>query len=140
MHKFRGSNSLHIKSLRLTILPVYVVLSLKLKGKWSFEQRERFYFIFVRYQTPLLKLIHFNSKSIKKASNFSSFLVLNAKGGESIRPKQKDHTTMLKFKNFNWYFNWYNFIWYLFSKMEIISITKTLLTAKGRTFSGGAFV
>jgi hypothetical protein len=25
------------------------------------------------------------------------------------------------------------------SKMEIISITKILLTAKGRTFSGGAF-
>jgi hypothetical protein len=36
MHKFMGSNSLHIKSLRLTILQVYVVLSLKLKGKMEF--------------------------------------------------------------------------------------------------------
>jgi hypothetical protein len=34
-------------SLRLTVLQVYVVLSLKLNGKWSFEQRERFHFIFV---------------------------------------------------------------------------------------------
>jgi hypothetical protein len=70
-HIFRGSNSLHIKSLRLTILQVYVVLSLKLKGKWSFEQRERFHFIFVRYQSPLLKLMYFNYISIlKKAHNF----------------------------------------------------------------------
>jgi hypothetical protein len=74
MHKFRGSNSLHVKSLRLTILQVYVVLSLKLKGKWSFEQRERLHFIFVRYQTPLLKLMYFNSISIlKRPQNFFIF-------------------------------------------------------------------
>jgi hypothetical protein len=36
MHEFRGSNSLHFKSLRLTVLQVYVVLSLKLRGKWCF--------------------------------------------------------------------------------------------------------
>jgi hypothetical protein len=34
-------------------------------------------------------------------------------------------------------FNWYNFIWYLFQKREIIS--KTLLKAKGRISSGGSF-
>jgi hypothetical protein len=34
-------------------------------------------------------------------------------------------------------FNWYNFIWYLFQKSEIIS--KTLLKAKGRISSGGSF-
>jgi hypothetical protein len=80
MHKFRGCNSLHIKSLRLTFLQVYVVLSLKLKGKWSFELRERFHFIFVRYQPPLLKLMYFNSRFIKKASKFLHFWCLMPKG------------------------------------------------------------
>jgi hypothetical protein len=47
--------------------------------------------------------------------------VLNAKGGESIRPKQKDRTTTL------------------FSKKYFICKKKPL-TAKGRTFSGGAFI
>jgi hypothetical protein len=32
---------------------------------------------------------------IEKASIFFSILLLNAKGGESIRPKQKDSTTTL---------------------------------------------
>jgi hypothetical protein len=74
MHKFRGTNSLHIKSLRLTIRQVHVVLSLKLKGKWSFEQTEYFHFTFVWYQTPLLKLMYFNSISIlKRPQNFFIF-------------------------------------------------------------------
>jgi hypothetical protein len=34
----------------------------------------------------------------------SSFLVLNAKGGESIRPKQKDRTTTLFSENVLNYF------------------------------------
>jgi hypothetical protein len=58
----------------------------------------------------------------------SSFLALNAKGGELIRPKQKDRTTTLSSKK-------------MFHKGgEIIQITKPLLTAKRRTSSGGAFI
>jgi hypothetical protein len=74
MHKFSGANSLHIEYMRLTILQVYVVLSLELKGKWSFKQTEYFHFTFVRYQTPLLKLMYFNSISIlKRPQNFFIF-------------------------------------------------------------------
>jgi hypothetical protein len=35
----------------------------------------------------------------------SPFLAINAKGGESISPKQKDHTTT-NFKDFKEVFNW----------------------------------
>jgi hypothetical protein len=62
------------------------------------------------------------------------FLALNAKGGEINRPKEKGphhhprphhHPVFLK----------------TYSKWgEIIQITKTLLIAKGRTSSGGAFI
>jgi hypothetical protein len=52
------------------------------------------------------------------------FLALNAKGGEINRPKQKDRTTTLFSENF-------------FTKN---AFAKTLLTAKGRTFSGEAFI
>jgi hypothetical protein len=50
-----------------------------------------------------------------KASQVSSFLAINAKGGELIGPKQKDRTTTLFFKNY-------------FTK------------AKGRTSLGGVFI
>jgi hypothetical protein len=81
MHKFRGSKSLHFKSLILTILHVYVMLSLKLKEKWSFEQRECFHCIFVRYQTPLLKLKCLNSISLCKGhTDLLHFLCLMPKG------------------------------------------------------------
>jgi hypothetical protein len=50
-------------------------------------------------------------------------LALNAKGGGINMPKQKDRTTNLFSKNF-----------------LKIAFAKTLLTAKGRTFSGGAFI
>jgi hypothetical protein len=59
---------------------------------------------------------------IEKGSQFPH-LVLNAKGGESIRPKKKDRTTTPFSKTV--------------SQRGIIQITQTLLTAKGRTFSGG---
>jgi hypothetical protein len=92
-------------------------------------------------------------------------LAINAKGGESIKPKAKGpHHHFKIFKNyftnvyFNWYlsqfsigilfsfryqvrmknFNLYNIIWYPFQKGKIIS--KTLLKAKGRIISGGAFI
>jgi hypothetical protein len=62
-----------------------------------------------------------------------SFLEINAKGGESIKPKAKGphhQFKIIKKRNvyFNWYliwlqnfnkyrdFNWYNFIWHLFQK------------------------
>jgi hypothetical protein len=41
MHKFRGSNSLHFKSLRLTVLQVYVVLSLKSQIEREMEFRAK---------------------------------------------------------------------------------------------------
>jgi hypothetical protein len=53
-------------------------------------------------------------------------LALNAKGGKINRPKQKDHTTTLFYENF--------------FQIETIAFAKTLLTTKGRTFSGGAFI
>jgi hypothetical protein len=45
-----------------------------------------------------------------KGSKDSSFLAINAKGGEFIGPKQKDRTTIFKFKTISQkgrnYFNW----------------------------------
>jgi hypothetical protein len=39
-----------------------------------------------------------------KVAQVSLFLVLNAKGGESIRPKAKGpHRHIFKIQNFNWY-------------------------------------
>jgi hypothetical protein len=54
-------------------------------------------------------------------------LALNTKGGEINRPKQKDRTTTQFSEN-------------LFFQNGTIAFAKTLLTAKGRTFSGGAFI
>jgi hypothetical protein len=54
-------------------------------------------------------------------------LALNTKGGEINRPKQTDHTTTLFSENF------------LSSQIGTIAFVKTLLTTKGRTFSGGGF-
>jgi hypothetical protein len=54
-------------------------------------------------------------------------LALNAKGGEINRPKQKDRTTTLFSENF-------------FFQIGTIAFVKTLLTVKGRTFLGGAFI
>jgi hypothetical protein len=51
-------------------------------------------------------------------------LALNAKGGEINRPKQKYRTTTLFSENF----------------LQKLAFAKTLLTAKRRTFSGGAFI
>jgi hypothetical protein len=43
-----------------------------------------------------------------KGSQKSPFLAINAKGGESISPKQKDNTTTFQ-KKFSWYIsNWYD--------------------------------
>jgi hypothetical protein len=86
-----------------------------------------------------------------KGENFqsfqdSSFLALNAKGGEIIRPKAKGlyHHTIFKFKKFQLVFDLVSKIsidiisFCICLKREIIS--KTLLTVKGRISSGGAFI
>jgi hypothetical protein len=75
------------------------------------------------------------------ASN-SSFLAITAKGGEiHIGPKQKDHTTTIfKIFKIGMFSNWYYFLKLLHKGEEIISIAKTLLTAKERTSSRGAFI
>jgi hypothetical protein len=57
----------------------------------------------------------------KKGSQNTLFLVINAKGGEILSPKQKDRTTKLQ-KNFEimfcvCLFNWYVFNWLVFSKL-----------------------
>jgi hypothetical protein len=45
-----------------------------------------------------------------KGHQDSSFLVLDAKGRESIRPKAKGpHHHIFKIQNFNWYFIWFGF-------------------------------
>jgi hypothetical protein len=54
------------------------------------------------------------------------------KGEKVIGPKQKDRTTTHPFSNFQKKT--------ISQREEIISITKTLLTAKGRTSLGGAFI
>jgi hypothetical protein len=56
------------------------------------------------------------------------FLALNAKGEEINRPKQKDRTTTSFSKNF------------LSSKLIVLYLQKILLTAKGITSLGGAFI
>jgi hypothetical protein len=62
----------------------------------------------------------------------SLFLAINAKGGESISPKQKDHTTT-NFKFFEIKFSiGYEFSnWYL-KIFDLLSIGKTLLNTKRR--------
>ena len=52
-------------------------------------------------------------------------MALNAKGGEINKPKQKDCTTTLFSENFCF--------------LQKFAFAKTLLPAKGRTFSGGSF-
>ncbi len=68
----------------------------------------------------------------------SSFLAINAKGGESISAKQKDRTTtnFKIFKNFlNWYLNVFDLVQLIF-----IKIGKTLLNTKRRILFRGSFV
>jgi hypothetical protein len=77
------------------------MISLRLKGKWSIWQRQGFYSNSdgITYPLPLLVYLSFGitfhsyfftngGESIKGLSR-SPFLVLNAKGGENIKPKSK---------------------------------------------------
>jgi hypothetical protein len=94
---------------------VNIMLSHRLKGKWSPRRRQK-------ASTPLHRIIHPSSplhnalqfgiiftpilftkggESLKKGLYFTHknlFLAIHAKGGESISPKQKDRTTT-DFKN-----------------------------------------
>jgi hypothetical protein len=117
---------------------VYFMLSHRLKGKWSLRRRQGFHstpscylpFVVTSHRSspwynPSL-LFAKGGRELKKGSYFTHkylFLAIHAKGGESISPKQKDHT-ITNFKNvvfqlvlknfFNWYLifdtiaNWYN--------------------------------
>jgi hypothetical protein len=86
-------------------------ISLRLKGKWSIRQRQNFHstpsvlFTLCRYSTisPIGIIFHLFlfyqwGRKDKKGSQTSLFFAINAKGGEILSPKQKDHTT--NFKNF----------------------------------------
>jgi hypothetical protein len=91
------------------------MLSHRLKGKWSSSVKTRLplhsikLFILRRRSTPLPQfgiiftpiLFTKGGESLKKGLYFTHkylFLVIHAKGGESISPKQKDRTTT-NFKN-----------------------------------------
>jgi hypothetical protein len=83
-----------------------------------------------------LSLIYWLPKGEKvyKGSQMSLFLAINAKGGESISPKQKDRTTtnFKIFKNFSiWCLNVFDLVQLVFTK-----IGKTLLNTKRRIFKG----
>jgi hypothetical protein len=84
---------------------VISMLSRRLKEKWSLRRRQGFHSTLSvlstlrRHSTPLSTfgiiftlITHTNREKIKGLTK-SSFLVINAKGGESISPKQKDRTT-----------------------------------------------
>jgi hypothetical protein len=64
-------------------------------------------------------------EKVKKISQKTPFLAINAKGGQILSPKQKDRTTTFRNKAFNWYlvidiFQFCLFNWYLM--VEISSI------------------
>jgi hypothetical protein len=121
---------------------VYFMLSHRLKGKWSLRRRQGFHstpsyylsFVVTPHHSPLwynpsLTYCLPKGREFMKGSYFThkvSVLAIHAKGGESISPKQKDHTTtnfkkclnvvfqfVLK-KFLNWYLifdiisNWYD--------------------------------
>jgi hypothetical protein len=83
---------------------------------------------FILCPPHILSFIFNGGKLIGLSS--SLFLAINAKGGE-LKPKAKGphHYSIFKiFKN------------YFLKREQTISITKTPLTGKGRTSSGGAFI
>jgi hypothetical protein len=112
------------------------MLSRRLKGKWSLRRRQGFYstlsvsFTLRRHSTPLFDWYNLHSYFIyqrrrkQKGLAKSRFLAINAKGGESISPKQKDQrTTTKKFQNFLIkVFNWYLFKLIYFKLVCLLSI------------------
>jgi hypothetical protein len=102
---------------------VFLCLVIELKEKWSIRQRRRFhstpsvliplcrYFAISPYWYNLHSYIVCHWGECLRAHISLTkypFLAIHAKGGESISPKQKDHTTT-NFKSFlkevlNWYY------------------------------------
>jgi hypothetical protein len=151
---------------------VYFMLSHRLKGKWSPRRRQGFHSTPSNiYPSPTLRLaLHFGiilhshivcqrGRESKRALK-TPFLAINAKGGESISPKQKDRTTTPISKFFGklfsigifqisipqkkLYLNWY-ILKRRFSKLvsiifDLLSICKTLLNTKRRISLRGGFV
>jgi hypothetical protein len=83
------------------------MLSHRLKGKWSSRRRQGFHstpsyylpFAVTPHHSPLWynpSLIYFFARGEENLIRAlkTPFLAINAKGGESIIPKQKDRTTM----------------------------------------------
>jgi hypothetical protein len=139
------------------------MISRRLKWKWSLRRRQGFHstlslsFTLRHHSTSLSKfgiifthISFINGGESNKGSQKSLFLAINAKGGESISPKQKDRTTtnFKIFKNFqNKVFNWY--LSNRYSSRNYISIgiyisnwyiSQTLLKAKRRISFKGSFV
>jgi hypothetical protein len=93
------------------------MISLRLKGKWSIRQRQGFRSNSegIIYHLPLLRKISigmtFHSYSLitkgeVKGPQDSSFLAINAKGGENIRPKAKgQHHHIFQIQNFELVFH-----------------------------------
>jgi hypothetical protein len=91
---------------------VYFMPSHRLKGKWSLRRRQGFHstlsvsFTLRRHSAPLSNFgiifthIHLCHWGESKRALKAPFLAINAKGGESISPKQKDRTTAPISKNF----------------------------------------
>jgi hypothetical protein len=89
-------------------------LVIELKGKWSIRQRHRFhstssvlsFFAGIPHSSPIWYNLHSyiifqRGRKLEEGLYFTHkylFLAIHAKGGESIIPKQKDHTTT-NFKN-----------------------------------------
>jgi hypothetical protein len=81
---------------KTNVLSKYIsILSLRLKGKWSIRQRQGFHYDSISIIYPLLSyklsFISFYKRGREsQASQVSSFLAINAKGGEINRPKAKE--------------------------------------------------
>jgi hypothetical protein len=134
------------------------LLNHRLKGKWSTRQRRRFHLTpsvlltLCLYSTSLSNWYNLHSYYLhqwgeSKGLTKSPFLAIYAKGGESISPKQKDHTTT-NFKIFEIKFSIGIFqisipleiISQLVSIFQIDIYLKTLLKAKRRISFRGSIV
>jgi hypothetical protein len=125
------------------------MLSRRLKGKWSLRRRQGFHstlsvsFTLRHHSTSLsnwynLSLIFTctNGRESNKGSQKTPFLAINAKGGDILSPKQKDHTTtnVKIFKNFS---NWYLNVFDLFFNWYLQKLVKPSWKLRGEFYSGG---
>jgi hypothetical protein len=99
------------------------MLSLRLKGKWSFRQRQAFHYDSVCIIYPLPYSCTYFHIFIVKAARFLYFGCLMPKGEKLIGQRKRTAPPPCFLKTFS----------------NLKSFAKTLLTAKGRIFSGVAF-